>query len=127
MNALDTQVGGKHYKDRSIQPVELWALLGLSAFQGAIIKYVTRHREKNGEQDVHKAWHFVLLEYETGAEKPELPSNWFQLLKVYVRANKLTRNEAEFIKSYLKGKAAGRLKSHIDSICEEAGYAKTSS
>lgn len=61
MSALNRQVGGDHYKNRGMQPVELWAALDLNAFQGAIVKYITRHKEKNGAADIDKAEHFFEL------------------------------------------------------------------
>ena len=48
MNALNTQIGGTHYKDMRFQPIELISLLGLDFFQGNVVKYVSRHHEKGG-------------------------------------------------------------------------------
>lgn len=61
MRALDRQFGGDHYKLRPYQPVQLWQALDLNGFQAAIVKYVTRHRDKNGEGDLNKAEHFFEL------------------------------------------------------------------
>lgn len=66
MSALNKQHGGSHYKHKGVQPVELWADLNLNAFQGAIIKYLTRHRQKNGAEDLDKAEHFFELMVELG-------------------------------------------------------------
>jgi hypothetical protein len=64
--ALDTQVGGGHYKDFAIQPIEFIHANKLPFMEGCIIKYVCRHRAKNGRQDLEKARHFIdmLLELE---------------------------------------------------------------
>ena len=40
------QVGGSHYKDCKIQPVEYIVGNDLTFLEGNIIKYVTRHRRK---------------------------------------------------------------------------------
>ncbi len=56
-NALDVQVGGGHYKDLAIQPVEYIHKNNLSYLEGNVVKYITRHKSKNGEQDVRKAIH----------------------------------------------------------------------
>ena len=57
--ALAEQIGGTHYKGLKIEPVELWAALDLNAFQGSIIKYVMRYKDKNGKQDLLKAKHYI--------------------------------------------------------------------
>lgn len=66
MSALDQQHGGDHYKNRKMQPVELWAALNLNGFQATIVKYLTRHKEKNGAQDIDKAEHVFELAIELG-------------------------------------------------------------
>lgn len=67
MSALDTQVGGDHYKSMPIQPMEFSMANGMDACQHTIIKYVSRFRQKNGIQDLEKAKHVIdmLIEFET--------------------------------------------------------------
>ena len=67
-SALKTQVGGNHYKDLKIQPIEFIHANGLDFLTGNIIKYATRHRKKNGAEDVKKIIHYanVILELEYG-------------------------------------------------------------
>ena len=60
-NALDVQVGGGHYKGMKIQPVEYVHANGLPFIEGCVIKYVSRWRDKNGLDDLHKARHFIDL------------------------------------------------------------------
>ncbi|MHB9436601.1 MULTISPECIES: DUF3310 domain-containing protein [unclassified Mesorhizobium] len=64
--ALDTQVGGSHYKDMPIQPMTYSMVNGLDACQHTIIKYVSRFREKGGIEDLEKAIHCteLLIEFE---------------------------------------------------------------
>lgn len=50
------QVSGKHY-DMEIEPVHIIAALKLNWFQGEILKYVSRHRRKNGISDINKSIH----------------------------------------------------------------------
>lgn len=66
MSALDTQVGGNHYKKLKIQPMEYSMANGLDACQHTIIKYVTRFRDKGGIADLEKAKHTLdmLIEFE---------------------------------------------------------------
>ena len=60
-DALDTQVGGNHYKDLKIQPVEYTVQNNLGYLEGNVIKYVTRHEKKNGLEDIQKAIHYLEL------------------------------------------------------------------
>ena len=48
------QVGGNHYQS-DYQPLNLILKYNLNFIQGSIIKYVTRHRRKNKEEDLLKA------------------------------------------------------------------------
>jgi hypothetical protein len=68
MSALDKQVGGTHYKDMKIQPMEYVLENGIGAAEYAVIKYVSRWRNKNGIDDLKKAIHYleILIEHETG-------------------------------------------------------------
>lgn len=65
-SALDTQVGGDHYKTKAIQPVQYCMANGIGFMEGSVIKYVSRWRDKGGLQDLEKARHFLdlLIEYE---------------------------------------------------------------
>lgn len=67
MSALDTQVGGDHYKTKAIQPVEYIHANGLGFCEGNVIKYVTRWRDKNGVKDLEKARHYldILIQLES--------------------------------------------------------------
>ena len=53
--SLDVQVGGSHYKDMAIQPAEYCEYNNIPALEAAVIKYVSRHHNKNGVQDLEKA------------------------------------------------------------------------
>ena len=52
MSALDIQIGGSHYRNKGIQPIELIVALNLNFIEGNIVKYITRYKEKNGVQDI---------------------------------------------------------------------------
>ena len=69
-NALDVQVGGSHYKDCAIQPIEYIHANKLGFAEGNVVKYITRHRQKHGADDVRKVIHYcqLLLELEYGAD-----------------------------------------------------------
>ena len=61
-NALEQQVGGKHYRECEIQPVEYIVKNNLDFLEGNIVKYVTRHRTKGeGKKDIEKVIHYAQL------------------------------------------------------------------
>lgn len=60
-NPLDDMVGGSHYKDGKLQPMEFAAMHEYTPPQYTAFKYVHRHRNKNGAQDVAKAIHCLHL------------------------------------------------------------------
>lgn len=72
-SALDTQVGGDHY-NMPIQHVEFCQRNRLPWCESAAIKYLVRHKRKNGLQDVRKAIHYIELmaEMEYGVTPTEL-------------------------------------------------------
>ena len=67
-SALSKQVAGSHYKDQAIQPVEYIHANKIGYFEGNVIKYVTRWRNKNCIADLEKAKHYIelLIELEAG-------------------------------------------------------------
>jgi transposase-like protein len=71
MSAFDTQVGGGHYKDLTIQPMQYSMANKLDACQHTIIKYVTRFREKGGVADLEKAKHVIEMLIELEMSKSE--------------------------------------------------------
>lgn len=54
-----TQIGGRHYKKCEIQPWDYTIANDLDYFQGSIIKYVTRWKDKGWIEDLYKARHFL--------------------------------------------------------------------
>lgn len=67
--ANETQVGGDHYKAKPIQPWDFIAANQLGYFEGNIVKYVSRWRDKGGINDLKKARHYLdkLIELEDNA------------------------------------------------------------
>ena len=66
--ALDVQVNGNHYKTMKFQPVEFIHANSVPFMEGNVIKYISRHKSKNGAGDVRKAIHYcqLILELEYG-------------------------------------------------------------
>ena len=59
MSAYDKQVGGSHYKKMKIQPSMFVIENELLFPEGNVIKYICRHKFKNGKEDLEKAIHFI--------------------------------------------------------------------
>ena len=59
--ALDTQIGGEHYKNYTIQPVEFITKNKLGFLEGCVIKRICRYEGKNGLEDLKKAKHEIDL------------------------------------------------------------------
>jgi len=66
--AMRIQIGGGHYKDLKIQPIDYILENGLGYCEANVIKYVTRWRSKGGVEDLRKARHYIdiLIERECG-------------------------------------------------------------
>ena len=59
LSSLLKQVGGDHYKKMLIQPAEFINKNKLLFAEGNAIKYICRHSEKGGIQDIDKAIHYL--------------------------------------------------------------------
>ena len=60
-SAWQKQEGGDHYKKLAIQPMEYALQNKLDYAQANVVKYVTRHADKNGKADLLKAKHCIDL------------------------------------------------------------------
>lgn len=57
----EVQVGGSHYRDMSITPSEYIIANDIPWLEANAIKYLSRHRRKNGKEDIMKAIHYCHL------------------------------------------------------------------
>lgn len=53
------QIGGSHYLEQKIQPIEYIIANNLGFCEGNVIKYVSRYKQKGGLQDLLKAKHYI--------------------------------------------------------------------
>lgn len=62
-SALDMQVGGDHYKDCTIQPIEFIEANEMGFLEGCVVKRLTRHNKPTGKgrEDIEKAIHELQL------------------------------------------------------------------
>ena len=88
MSVYNKQVGGNHYKKMKIQPSKFVIENELLFPEGSVIKYICRHRFKNGKEDLEKAVHFIEMiierDYKNETEKQE---SWVEGYKKW-KANK---------------------------------------
>jgi hypothetical protein len=65
---LKRQVGGNHYMNFAIMPIEYISKNNLDFLEGNIIKYISRHKHKNGAEDIKKVIHYaeLILEIQYG-------------------------------------------------------------
>jgi hypothetical protein len=75
-NPYDTQVGGNHYQTMKIQPAEFINKNEMKFAEGNAIKYICRHVNKGGLQDLEKAKHYIDMiierDYGDDAEKSKV-------------------------------------------------------
>lgn len=59
-------VSPDYYSKLTVQPVDFIMANNLNFLEGNVIKYVSRHRAKNGREDLEKAIHCLqlLISYE---------------------------------------------------------------
>ena len=75
MSVWKKQIGGNHYKKYKIQQSKFVVENKLLYPEGCVIKYVVRHQDKGGKQDLEKAKHMIDMiierDYEEEKEKQE--------------------------------------------------------
>lgn len=59
MKPTTKQVGGDHYNRYVIEPIDFIYENDIGYMEGNVIKYVVRHSDKNGKQDLLKAIHYL--------------------------------------------------------------------
>lgn len=69
--ASEVQVGGSHYKEMAFQPVDFIVSNNIPFLEGNVIKYVCRHLNKGGVEDLRKARHYIDLVIEKVYGIPE--------------------------------------------------------
>ena len=58
-DANTKQVDGTHYKEFGIQPWDFIVANDIPYLEGNVIKYICRHKDKNGLRDLEKAKHYI--------------------------------------------------------------------
>ena len=61
ISTLKKQVGGNHYRQFTIQPIEFIVKNNLPFIEGNIVKYICRWQDKGGIEDLDKVIHYAEL------------------------------------------------------------------
>jgi len=57
---MDTQIGGNHYKERAIQPWEVWEAYDMNGWEASALKYLLRYKDKGKPlEDLYKCMHNI--------------------------------------------------------------------
>ena len=80
MDIYDKQIGGSHYLNFKIQPSEFANKNNLPFAEGNAIKYICRHKDKGGKEDLKKAKHYIDMiierDYPDTSESLPLPKGF---------------------------------------------------
>ena len=97
MKAIDTQIGGSHYKALPYQPIVLIDKLELDYFSGNVLKYLCRYRQKDGIKDLEKARHYCELAKELDVIKFSPSTLDTEEVEDFVRINEMVEEVGEII------------------------------
>src|SRR4030043_1446685 len=54
------QYGGNHYKERAIQPWEIWEAYDMNGWEASALKYLLRYKDKGKPlEDLKKCRHYI--------------------------------------------------------------------
>ena len=94
----ETKDFNAHYKKCSIEPVEYIHANGLDFNEGSIVKYISRHRNKNGAEDIRKIKDYcdIILELDYGIKRTIEDDN-IKDLEVRLKKEGLTQRQIDDI------------------------------
>jgi hypothetical protein len=57
---MSTQYGGNHYKERAVQPWEVWEAYDMNGWEASALKYLLRYKDKGKPlEDLYKCMHNI--------------------------------------------------------------------
>ena len=102
----DTQVGGNHYQTMKIQPAEFINKNEMKFAEGNAIKYICRHVNKGGLQDLQKAKHYIDMiierDYGDDAEKSKVFDQVLKKVDEHRGDVKVTYGDVSISDEYIK-------------------------
>lgn len=96
--ANDGQVGGAHYKSE-FQHWDFIEMHGIGYLEAAATKYVVRHRQKSGREDLMKALHYTnkLIELHEHVHRPPRGIAATEMVLAFCQDNNLNQLEATVV------------------------------
>ena len=111
MSVWKRQVGGNHYSKYKMQPSKFVTENKLLYPEGCVIKYVVRHQDKGGKQDLEKAKHMIdmiierdYMESTIKEETDTVDADYLKSLEDASRASQKDENQESWIEGYRKWK-----------------------
>jgi hypothetical protein len=74
LKSTDYQVAGSHYQKLKIQPIDYILANELGFCEGAIVKYISRYKDKGGVDDLRKIKQFCEFLIEKELKDKPLPT-----------------------------------------------------
>jgi hypothetical protein len=132
---LNRQVGGTHYQTKGVQHTTFCQRNRIPWNEACAIKYLSRHRRKNGVQDLEKAIHYMefaaheeyLLREEAGiAELKDINPNVFPIpLRQFLKDNSIPPAEAKIMDMILHHQQRKGESTLVEAINEVRKLVKT--
>lgn len=121
-NPTEKQIGGTHYINCAMQPLELITTVRCSFIQGSIIKYATRYRNKNKGKDLLKVIHYAQLAMYYNDRRFCKKEVLSQAVNRYVTKNKLSLIQRKIILAALYNNY-DRVEEYTRVLMDMEGYA----
>lgn len=100
-NALETQIGGNHYKKFEYQPIEFFMDNQFNTALTYAMKYVSRYPNKNPD-DLDKALHCIDLFYEWAYQKLKANESYLVAIPVFNEIYRFTNQFEPLISNALQ-------------------------
>lgn len=103
--ANEKQIGGDHYK-ADYQHWDWVVETNQGYLMGCATKYITRHRNKNGVQDLEKCIHYLqkLGEWiDTNNLTPRTVPECARLTEYFIEKNNIEREDADILRNIIDG------------------------
>ena len=99
---LNKEIGGTHYQEYKMQPIELIVACKWDFIQGNIAKYLSRAKYKNGQEDIEKSIHYCEFG-KTLQDEGKIIDNT-AIINTYIRINGLNKDFWSRIFHLINGK-----------------------
>ena len=99
---INEQIGGNHYQNFKIQPLDLILMCDWSFCKGNIVKYVLRRKFKGGLEDLSKARHYCEIASEHDGQDSDSKTHK-HIVDVFCEINDIDENIKDIINNVDNG------------------------